>query len=274
MLQSANDAAVALADAEAGSVAAFVQQMNRRATQLGMHDTHFDSPNGLNDNGYSTATDLATLTKAAMANPKFAKIVHTKEYTLPGPEKGDTRQVQNRNVLLWLYPGATGVKTGYTNLARYCVVATADRGGRNLAAIVLGSPGEEFSDAAELLNYGFTQFDSQTVIEQGKDFGERIVGDSRVNIAAGADLTTLVPSGEHSRITAHAVVDGGVATVNIVKGSRVGYVVATLGGETLGRVPLVATAVAPLEAPAGTWWSRTLTTIGRAFTQAVNGVFT
>jgi D-alanyl-D-alanine carboxypeptidase len=153
-------------------------------------------------------------------------------------------------------------------------VATATRDGRSLAAVVLGSPGEEFSDAAELLNYGFTQFDSQTVIEQGKDFGERIIGNSRVNVAAGTALTTLVPSGEHSRIATRAVVDDGAATATVVKGSRVGYAVATLGGETLGRVPLVATTVAPLEAPAGTWWSRTLTTVGRAFTQAVNGVFT
>ena len=150
LLQSANDAAVALADHVSGSEGRFVKDMNARAASLGMRRTRFRSPNGLDDRGYSTARDLMTLTRTAMAIPRFADIVATMFHSIPAPD-GGTREIQNRDALLWLYAGASGVKTGYTSRAGFCIVATAEQDGRRLVSVVLGAPGDAFSDAAALL---------------------------------------------------------------------------------------------------------------------------
>lgn len=124
MLHSGNDAAVALAQACDGSVARFVARMNRRAAALGLHDTHFDNPHGLDSAGnYATAHDLARLTRVAMQNTQFRQVVGTKQITLEG------RAMQNHNKLLWRYPGATGVKTGYTKQAGRILVSSAQKDG-------------------------------------------------------------------------------------------------------------------------------------------------
>ena len=112
MLQSSNDAAVALAIAVSGSQERFVAAMNRRAEQLGMRATEFFSPNGLDDRGRSSARDLAIVVRAAYATPGFAPIVATKFKTIPAPKGTKPRHIQNRNALLWLYPGAIGVEDG------------------------------------------------------------------------------------------------------------------------------------------------------------------
>ena len=124
MLQSANDAALALAIEVGGTEQRFVSMMNDRARALGMRDTAFFSPNGLDDRGRSTARDLLVLTRAAYAQKGFGGIVSSKFRTIPAPQ-GKPRRVQNRNALLWLYRGAIGVKTGFTTGAGYCLVATA-----------------------------------------------------------------------------------------------------------------------------------------------------
>ena len=169
----ANDAAVALAEHVSGSVDGFVRLMNRTADHLGMRDTRFYSPSGLDDRGRSTARDLITLTRADYAYPEFARIVRTKFFDVPSP-RGKARHIQNRNVLLWLYPGAIGVKTGYTAKAGFCLVAAAERDGLRLVAVVLGAPNEPFSDAATMLNYGFTAFERRTFVRAGDDLGSRV----------------------------------------------------------------------------------------------------
>ena len=143
LLQSANDAAVALADHVSGSVEGFVADMNAEAGRLHLRDTRFASPNGLDDTGYSSARDLAALTRAAFESPLFASIVATKFHTIPAPS-GSPRMIQNRNVLLWLYPGAVGVKTGFTTPARFCVVAAATRS-RPSASLVASGAATDFS---------------------------------------------------------------------------------------------------------------------------------
>src|SRR5207253_138666 len=128
----------ALAERISGTLRRFVALMNREAAGMGLTGTHFASPSGLDDRGYSTARDLAALTKAAYGYPEFARIVGEKMVDVPAPV-GPPRHLQNRNVLLWLYPGAIGVKTGFTTPAGFCLVAAARRGGRTLLGVILGA---------------------------------------------------------------------------------------------------------------------------------------
>jgi D-alanyl-D-alanine carboxypeptidase (penicillin-binding protein 5/6) len=159
LLWSGNDTAVALAEHVSGHVAPFVRVMNDRARVLGLRNTYFASPNGLNDRGYSTARDLAVLTRAALADPTFARIVRTERRWIPGP-KTQLHRLRNLNELLRTYRGALGVKTGYTSAAGNCLVGAAERDGHRLLAVVLGDPAGThwvfaYRDARRLLDYGF-----------------------------------------------------------------------------------------------------------------------
>ena len=271
LLQSANDAAVALAEHVSGTVDGFVKAMNRTAANLGMIRTRFASPNGLDDAGYSTARDLARLTRAAYGARGFGGIVATRFHTIPAPS-GDPRVVQNRNALLWLYPGAIGVKTGYTSAAGFNVVAAADRGDQRLLAVVLGEPGEPFSDAAALLDYGFAAFDRRTLIEDGRDVGSVEIDGHDVRVHAGASLDGLVPT--DARVRREIVV---TPTVRFPpgRGQAIGSVVLGVRGLTLGQVPLVVTEVEP-PPPLGddrSWWVRAAGTVIDAGGSLVDALF-
>jgi D-alanyl-D-alanine carboxypeptidase (penicillin-binding protein 5/6) len=159
LLRSGNDAAVALAEHVSGSVPAFLSLMNRRAIALGLRRTWFASPNGLDDRGFSTARDLATLTRVALANATFARMVDTDRFFLRDG-RGPARVLWNINLFRGQYFGAVGVKTGFTSRAGDCLAAAARRGGRTLVAIVLGDSAathwqDAFGDAARLLDFGF-----------------------------------------------------------------------------------------------------------------------
>ncbi len=155
MLVSGNDAAEAVAEHIAGSVPAFVALMNAKANELGAANTHFSNPHGLPDptNHYTTANDLARITARAMQNPEFRKIVATGDYSVPLLNRPPLR-ISNSNKLLKSYPGANGVKTGYTEAAGDCLVAAASRGGVQLVVVLLNDD-ERWTDAANLLDYGF-----------------------------------------------------------------------------------------------------------------------
>jgi D-alanyl-D-alanine carboxypeptidase (penicillin-binding protein 5/6) len=257
LLQSANDAAVALAEHVGGSVEGFVELMNRAGGRLGLSRTHFASPNGLDDAGYSTAREMARLTRAAYRRTGFGDIVATRTHEIPAPDPdAEPRIIQNRNALLWLYPGATGVKTGFTSAAGFCIVATAERGDERLLAVVLGEPGEAFSDAAALLNHGFDAFERRSLIERGRQVGPVEIDGRRVDVAAGASLEGLVPTG--AEIGPRLVVDPAVRFPPGI-GQQVGTIeLAAPDGRVVGQVPLVVTAVPPpppLE-DGGSWWSR------------------
>ena len=255
MLQSANDAAVALAEHVSGSVDAFVGDMNARAERLGLANTRFASPNGLDDDGYSSAGDLVRLTRAAYRTRGFASIVATRFHTVTSLDE-PPRIVQNRNVLLWLYPGAIGVKTGFTSAAGFCVVATAEREDMRLLAVVLGEPSEPFSDAAALLNYGFAAFDRRTLVEQGQRLGVVEVGGREIPLTAGDTFRGLVPAGRTIRRA--VVLDEHVAYPPPV-GSRIGALRLSAGGTVLGEVPAVVATVPPPPPPgAGPWWARAI----------------
>lgn len=271
LLQSANDAAVALADHVSGSESRFVRDMNARAAALGMRRTRFRSPNGLDDRGYSTARDLMTLTRAAMAIPRFADVVSTRFHTIPSPD-GGTRDIQNRDALLWLYAGATGVKTGYTSRSGYCVVATAERDGRRLIAVVLGAPGDAFSDAAALMDHGFAAFTDHLFVTAGEPGGVVTLPGGSVPVEVGADLSALVPIATLEAVREQVILDPSAAYPP-APGERVARLKITLPGLTVGRVPLVVSSVPPPPPiDDAAWWSRAADAVVDAVQATVDAV--
>lgn len=179
---SANESANILAEGLSGSVSAFVDSMNARAAELGMADTHFANPHGLHrDDHYSTANDIFLMTKEAMKHPLFQKIVSTSSHQVPATNLSDARNLITTNALLtsrkylgYTYSPATGVKTGHTPEAGYCLVSSAQLGGRTQIAIVLGAENitaasgnierRQFSESKRLLQWGFSNFKVQTLL--------------------------------------------------------------------------------------------------------------
>jgi serine-type D-Ala-D-Ala carboxypeptidase (penicillin-binding protein 5/6) len=155
LLFSGNDDALALAIATDGDKWTFVRAMNAEARKLGLHDTHFSSPSGVVDaDNYSSAWDLAALTRVALRNARFRQIVHTRIKHVKWSAPTYAKIYVNNNRLLSTYRGATGIKTGYTHKAGPCLVASATRGGVSLVAVVLDSS-NMYADATRLLDFGF-----------------------------------------------------------------------------------------------------------------------
>jgi serine-type D-Ala-D-Ala carboxypeptidase (penicillin-binding protein 5/6) len=156
LLPSGNDAAVALAERVSGSVNRFVARMNQEAAKLGLGCTRYSSPSGYIDQGnYSCAANLAVLAHADLEQPRIARIVHTYTAALPFPIKGGRLFLYNNNpLLIYRYPGLTGLKTGFTDAAGRCLVATAERRGVRLGVVLLNSP-DPATQARRLLNSGF-----------------------------------------------------------------------------------------------------------------------
>ncbi|MGH8958711.1 MAG: D-alanyl-D-alanine carboxypeptidase family protein, partial [Acidimicrobiia bacterium] len=160
LVRSANDAALALAEHVGGSVEGFATLMNEKAADLDMTNSHFLNPHGLDEEGhYTTATDELKMAQALMANPQLASMVALRSMDFPTAPDGTLRGGSATNRLLDSYPGATGVKTGYTFQASLVLAAAAEREGRRLFAIVMGSEGNNghFVDADALLDYGFEE---------------------------------------------------------------------------------------------------------------------
>jgi D-alanyl-D-alanine carboxypeptidase (penicillin-binding protein 5/6) len=156
LLYSGNDDANQLAISSAGTVHAFVRRMNGQARRLGLRDTHYTNPSGIRDRGnYSTPWDLAALTRYAFRNPRFDRLVRTKEIHVRWAAPTNSKIYVNNNFLLREYRGANGVKTGYTSESGWCLVASATRHGKRLIAVVLDSP-NMYADARRLLNLGFS----------------------------------------------------------------------------------------------------------------------
>ncbi|WP_306471885.1 D-alanyl-D-alanine carboxypeptidase family protein [Bacillus sp. AFS015802] len=170
MLRSGNDAAVAIAEFVGGSLDGFVYMMNEKANEIGMEQTHFSNPHGLDDHEdhYSTAYDMAVLTRYSMENDLYKEIAGTKVHTAPNPEEKWDRKWKNKNRLLTeLYKYSTGGKTGYTKLAKRTLVSTASKDGENLIAVTLNGP-DDWNDHIGMFEYGFKQFDYKIALEKGK----------------------------------------------------------------------------------------------------------
>ncbi len=242
LMLSGNDAALALAG-ECGGINNFVSKMNAKAAALGLENTHFDNPHGLDsENHYTTARELATLAAYALRNETFREIVSAPSHTAAG------RAMTNHNRLLRSYEGACGVKTGFTRRAGRCLVSAAERNGRRLVTVTLNDP-DDWKDHAQLLDLGFSKFHEQTLQTAGEPIGAcRVYGSTAetVPLLAGETLTAWLADGE----TPQPVFSGRRFTyAPVFSSARFGTVEYCLGGEVLagGSVAYGADAARPRE---------------------------
>jgi serine-type D-Ala-D-Ala carboxypeptidase (penicillin-binding protein 5/6) len=246
LLESANDAAVDLAENISGSRDAFVDQMNDRAAELGLDHTSYANPIGLDDPGnYSSARDLATLARTLLRNRRFARIVDSPEAAL---ESGShPRVVENRNDLVAAYPWVDGVKTGYTQNAGNVLVGAAERGRRaRVVSVVLGEPTEAARDAdtLTLLRWGLARFNRVRVLARGRPLASAEVRyrDESARLVPRRDVVLTVRDGQHlgRRVEAPDELEG-----PLDRGEPVGSVTVLVDGRRVRRVALVTAAEVP-----------------------------
>ncbi|HEV8256429.1 MAG TPA: D-alanyl-D-alanine carboxypeptidase family protein [Casimicrobiaceae bacterium] len=240
IVQSGNDAAIALAETVAGSEEAFVERMNREAVRLGMNNTRFVNATGLpSPQQASTAADLARVAAALIRDfPEYYPLYSLKEY------RYNNITQPNRNRLLWTDPFVDGVKTGYTDAAGYCLIASAKRGPRRLLSVVLGagSDAARASESQKLLNYGFQFYDTVQLYQNGQAVSTLRVWKGAANsVPAGfvADQYVTLPKGQAQKLklTMEAAEP---LLAPVTHGQRVGAVKVTLEGKPLGEFPLLA----------------------------------
>lgn len=255
LLESGNDASVAIAEHVGGSEALFLELMNKKARLVGALDTHFTNTNGLpDDNHWSTAYDLAMMARYAMRNPEFAKIVATKETTIQRNGGWETH-LKNTNRLLWTYQWADGVKTGTTNEAGNCLVASATKNGWQLISVVLHSD-DRFADSTALLEYGFNSFVPVVAARPGEIWKRVPVPDGDRGYVEATPETTLeviVPKSARRRVT----VDFSLLTpikAPVKLGQKVGELVVMVDGQELGRTNLVAAGSCKRLSRWRLWW--------------------
>lgn len=238
LLRSGNDACVAIAEHIAGTEQNFVLLMNQKAKMIGAEDTSFKNTNGLPAAGhYTTARDLAVITRYALSNHTFQKIVSTRGKMISGD--GD-RYLNNTNRLLWSYAWADGVKTGTTSEAGNCLVASATKDGRQLISVVLHSD-NRWSDSIKLLDYGFEAFDYVRVLEQGVGFETVAVKDGtgkEVRAVASAELGAVIPKNRQEYLEKIVEINRDL-TAPVKKGQQVGRVTVLVKGEVIGSADLV-----------------------------------
>lgn len=242
LMESGNDACVAIAEHIAGSEKDFSQLQNAKARALGAWDTHFVNPHGLPDpDHYTSAYDLATIARYSLRNSKFQEIVRSQEQTLKGPE--GSRTFYNTNRLLWSYSGADGVKTGTTAEAGQCLVASATRAGRQLVAVVLHSD-DRWSDAIALLDYGFQETRLLNLFQAGEVIGLPLTHgfEASIPVRVERDLYLVVDKDAAERV--ERVLEVPTLRAPVERGERLGRVVVKLDGKTLAERDLVAAASA------------------------------
>lgn len=243
-LHSANDAAVAVAEAIAGNEASFVSLMNAAAEKLGMNDTLYRDCTGLSDEGhYSTARDTATLALALVSTyPEILEIT-SKIYEPFREGTEDQVDLYNRNKLIQYYSGATGLKTGFTTLAGHCLAATAERNGFKLVSVVMGADdtNTRFADSMKLLDYGFLEFDFLTIDDGGKPAGSIPVEkgiELEVTSYVEGDSTFLLKIKDFERIE-RVVEIPDVLEAPVTAGTVIGKITYVLDGEELGSTAIL-----------------------------------
>ncbi|MGZ4960366.1 MAG: D-alanyl-D-alanine carboxypeptidase family protein [Methylomonas sp.] len=240
VIQSGNDASVALAEHVAGSEQTFATMMNEQASRIGMVNSHFENATGLpSPNHYSSARDLALLAQALIKEfPEYYRWDSQKEFTYNNITQ------QNRNQLLWRDASVDGVKTGFTDDAGYCMVASAKREDMRLISVVMGtaSPNARANESQSLLNYGFRFFETHKLYAADTALTEARVrkgATSKVSVGVAEDIYVTAPRKHFNELKAETQIDNAImAPLN--KGDSVGSLNVSLGGETILNKPLVA----------------------------------
>ena len=233
MLHSGNDAAAALAIYCGGTIEGFAELMNDKAHRLGMNNTHFMNPHGLDAPGHhSTARDMALLASYAMNNPIFARTVSAKTVNI------GQRTLRNHNRLLWQVDGADGVKTGFTKAAGRILVSSAVRQGRRIVAVTMNAP-DDWNDHKTLLEQGFSEFTTQKLISEGQCLGYTEVAGGTAGCAellAAQDFFFAMRKDESWGIRLQ---EPGFVYAPIVQGQNAGFAHVYIDGAPVGKVPLV-----------------------------------
>ncbi len=261
IIQSGNDASVALAEHTAGSEDGFVQLMNEHALELGMKDTHFANSTGMpNDNHLTTAYDIALMSIATIRDfPEHYAVYAEKEFTHNG-----IRQY-NRNKLLWMDESVDGIKTGHTDSAGYCLVASAKRNDMRLVSVVMGTKSAESRSVVSkaLLDYGFQNFETHLLYQAGTTLNtSRIWMGDQEQLAQGLaeDLVITIPRRQYKNLNARLTLISPLEAP-ITKGQKIGKVIVTLNGKPYAEAPLVALH----DVASGGLWSRIKDSILRRF---------
>jgi D-alanyl-D-alanine carboxypeptidase (penicillin-binding protein 5/6) len=238
-LNSANDASVAVAEHLAGSEEKFVVQMNQRARSLGMKDTNFKNASGLPAKGhYSSAYDMAVLARYAITHSDITNYTSIKQYQLYN------RKLKNSNKLLWQYPGADGLKTGYTTEAQHCLTATAKRDNLRLITAVMFCPQPDghFKDSIELLNYGFNRYSCKSLLAKGYVCGTaKVLGGvtDKIEAITNTKVTSIYVKGQGNKLRSEVKLKARIKAP-VKKGQKLGEILVYNDQELIKRVDAVA----------------------------------
>ncbi|MBC8632395.1 D-alanyl-D-alanine carboxypeptidase [[Eubacterium] tenue] len=241
---SANDACVAIAEYVGGSEEEFVTMMNNKAKQLGMKDTNFSNTNGLPiENHYTSAHDIAIMSRELLKHDKITKYLTTWMDQIVVGKKKTTIGLANTNKMIKHYQGATGVKTGFTQEAKYCLSASAKRGETHLVAVTLGAPTtqERFKDSSSLLSYGFANYESVKLCSKSDKIATLTLDkadDNKVNLVAKDDLTALIKKGESKDFTKKIDVSKNI-DLPVKKGTKLGTISIYKGDKQVGKIDLI-----------------------------------
>ncbi|MGM9552364.1 MAG: D-alanyl-D-alanine carboxypeptidase family protein [Clostridia bacterium] len=240
MLSSGNDAAVALAEHIAGSVDAFTVLMNKRAKEIGANNTNFTNPHGLpDDNHYTTAYDLARISRIAMNNKTFREVVSTKNKTISWENSQWNRSLTNHNKLLKMYDYAIGIKTGYTKKAGRCLASAAKKDGRELIIVTLSDP-DDWNDHIRLYNYCFDTYLPYTLCKKGENvlcYKPKSKGAESIDITYGEDYVASLSEEEEKNITRKLKLN---ITFPVSPNQKVGECELYYYNEKIGSVSLLA----------------------------------
>lgn len=260
ILPSGNDAANAAAVSVAGSVPAFVQMMNDKARELGLSNTHFVTPSGLDAKGhYTSAYDLAMLTAYAMKNELFREVVACKSKDLEYGNPPYSRTLYNSNKMLSRYDGAIGVKPGFTDDARRCLVSAAERNGTTLIAVTLND-GNDYNDHTAMLDYGFTQVRTYP-LETACSVKVAVAGTGEsVGVYADEDTLSLTVE-QHQKLQCRVLLPR-IIYGDVKRGQQVGELVFSIDGKILKSVPLRASSDITQPEQKLTIWQKIMRVLG------------
>ncbi len=264
ILESANDAAVAIAIGVAGSEEAFVDEMNRKATSLGLSDTHFANPHGLDAEAhYTTAYELALIAREALKNPLLKTIVSTRKTTIPHQDTDGVRLLVNHNKMLRQYEGCIGVKTGYTQKSGRCLVSAAERDGVVMIAVTIDSP-DDWNDHTKLLDYGFANYRRVELCPADYQFCLPVVGGKETYVVLGVEQGYSVTLPIGAKVIEQTIECPRHVFAPVKVGDACGRMIFLCDTnndgikETIGEIPLIAQYGVEKYAPRLSIWQRFL----------------